>query len=318
MKFYFGSVLQLLGKKVDLTTCIICNKPMTREGPYGLHYCAGSFAAKAFRIPSCSGVTRWVPENRSYLLVGETGSGKSVWMYILIDHYLKKGMKCALIAVDDPPFRVRSSAKLCIDELSEHESTGKLSIVDRYSVLHGGQALEGHVAKDTLADFEETVANLLAKNIKAIFLDSATPLFASYDDREVLSFLTNACRTVKRKGGTFFFSMSPELMRETVKATLPHSADALFEFRHPKSKPTATVGDLGLLGWIKGIPGDSSSSLVDYLREMRLSKMRGDRLYEGWLPFMVGKTGVLLALPTDPMENKLLRQEVRRIIDSLQ
>lgn len=249
------------------------------------------------------------------MLVGEAGSGKSLWMYVLLDYYLKKSTKCAFIAVDDSPSKVRPAARLCVSGIREHESSGRLAIVDAYSPLAGEESDEKYAVavEPKLVDFEETIASLVSKGARVFFLDSAIPLFARYDDRAVLALLTKACGRVKSKGGTFFFSTAPELLREPDRAILPHFVDALIEFRHAEVKPTATVGDLGLVSWLKGKPRKPSSPLTSYIRELRLSKMRGNRLYDGWIPFMIGKTGILLALPADPEENKRLWEEVHRI-----
>ncbi len=306
-KFYFDSVVHLFRKKAPLSECNFCGRPLARDDATGLHYCLGC----------CSIVTEWLPENLSYMLAGEPGTGKTAWMYVLLDYHLKKYTKCAFIAVDDVPSRIRTAARPCIDALEEHESSARLAIVDGYSPLARAESKERYFVKGTgeLVDFERTIVTLLSKQVKVFFLDSATPLFARYDDRAVLTFLTKACGRVKSNGGTIFFSASAELMRTPTTAKLAHCVDALLEYRHSEMRPTTTVGELGLQAWLRGKAPKKSSSLASYIHELRISKMRGNRLYEGWIPFVVGKTGILLALPADREENEKLWQEVNRITE---
>jgi len=219
-----------------------------------------------------------VPEGRTYMLLGGSGSGKSVFSYKLMDLYLRSSRPCVFVAVDEPPNQLRASIASLVGGLELAEKDRLLTFVDCYSCL-GGFASKEKYHLDSPSDLNG-LGFLLTKLTSEVgslapvrlFLDSATAMFAHCEPEAILKFLYSTSARVKNSGGSLIFTLNGGAVTPETQKRMEQLADGLVEFRSDESQG---------------------------VRYYRFSKVRGRLYFDTWLPFFVGERAIMLAPPED-------------------
>jgi KaiC/GvpD/RAD55 family RecA-like ATPase len=215
------------------------------------------------------------------MLLGDSGSGKSIFVYKMMDIYLRSGKPCVYVALDELPSQLRTSIGDLVDRIEESEKNGLLTFVDCYSCMGGVKSQESYYL-DTPGDLNR-LALLISKLMTRpdgrspiiLFIDSATAMFAHSDSDAILRFLYSMSAKLKSEGGSLFFTLSGGTVSPEIQKRLEQLADGLVEFRVTEA-PDRVV------------------------RYYRFSKVRGTLYFDVWLPFFIGEHTILLAPPQEP------------------
>jgi len=212
------------------------------------------------------------------MLLGGSGSGKSIFSYKLMDLYLRSSRPCIFVAVDEPPSQLRTSLSKLVEGLEGAEKDQLLTFVDCYSCL-GGFASTEKYHLDSPSDLNglgylltKLTAEVGSKTPVRLFLDSVTALFAHCEPEAIVKFLYSTSARVKNSGGSLIFTLNGGAVTAETQNRLEQLADGLVELRSDKGQG---------------------------VRYYRFSKVRGKLYFDTWLPFFVGDRAILLAPPED-------------------
>ena len=257
------------GEKPQLNSCLGCGETYLKDELTGLQYCT-----------HCDRILSVVPEGRTYMLMGESGSGKSVWLYKLMDLYVRSSRPCIYVAMDELPSQLRRSLANFIGEMEQKEKDGLLTFVDCYSCM-GGLASQEKYHIDSPSDLNglavlisKLAADPGAQAPVRVFIDSATAMFAHCESDAILKFLYSTSVRLKNQGGSLFFTLNGGAVTTEIQKRLEQLADGVVEVQ---AKET--------LGTTK--------------RQYRFSKVRGKMYFDTWLPFIVGDRAIWLGPPED-------------------
>jgi KaiC/GvpD/RAD55 family RecA-like ATPase len=251
-----------------LSRCIACGEPFKKDDFSGLLYCI-----------HCDLVLSMVPEGRTYMLLGGSGSGKSIFSYKLMDLYIRSSRPCVFVAVDESPSQLRTSMGTLIDGVEKAERDHLLTFVDCYSCL-GGFSSQEKYHLDSPSDLNglgfllsKLVTETGSKAPVRLFMDSVTAMFAHCEPEAILKFLYSTSARVKNSGGSLIFTLNGGAVTPETQKRLEQLSDGLVEFRSDEEQGR---------------------------RYYRFSKVRGKMYFDTWLPFFVAEHGVMLAPPEEP------------------
>jgi len=258
------------GKAEPAPICRACGGPFQKDEFTGLQYCS-----------LCDTVLSVLPQGRTYMLLGGSGSGKSIFIYKLMDIYLRSGKPCVYVALDELPSQLRASMGNLVGGIEESEKEGLLTFVDCYSCLGGVKSKETYHldAPGDLNGLAMLISKLTARtdgrSPMRLFIDSATAMFAQCDPDAILRFLYSMSAKLKSGGGSLFFTLSGGAVPPETQKRLEQLADGLVEFKLADAPDRAQ-------------------------KYYRFSKVRGTLYFDVWLPFFIGEHTILLAPPEEP------------------
>jgi KaiC/GvpD/RAD55 family RecA-like ATPase len=271
------------GERSSLSNCLGCGQPYQRDELTGLMYCV-----------HCDLILSVIPEGRTYMLLGKSGSGKSIFLYKLMDLYIRSSRPCVYVALDELPSQLRASLGGLVQGVEKSEREGLLTFVDCYSCM-GGLASQENYHIDSPGDLtglgfllSKLVADLGKQQPVKVCLDSVTAMLAHCDPDAIVKFLYSTSARVKSLGGSLLFTLNGGAVSPEIQKRLEQLADGLVEFR-------VTEGE----GATK--------------RYYRFSKVRGKLYYDTWNPFFVGKNAIMLA----PPEEGEMRERFYKVFDLL-
>ena len=254
----------------QLAHCPICQRPMQVDEYSGLSFC-----------PGCDRFLALLPENASYMIIGESGSGKTAFLTKLIDFYLRNQRTCIYVACDQFPFDARNQMSTFVTDLAAAEEKGLFKIVDCHSCMAGVPSRERyHVDRaGDLTSMGIVVSQAVKDSSEAakIVIESATHMFTYCSSADVVKFLLGTAAKVKARGGGFFFSLGEGVIDSEVQKKLEQMVDGLILMRKR----------------------EEAGGIV---REFRIEKIRGARTYERWLKYFIGKKTIYIDLPKGPKE----------------
>jgi len=214
------------------------------------------------------------------MLMGESGSGKSVFLYKLIDLYVRSSKPCIYVAMDELPSQLRATLASFVGEMEQKERDGLLTLVDCYSCM-GGLVSQEKYHVDSPRDLNglavlvsKLAADLGGKAPVRLFIDSATAMFAHCESDAILKFLYSTGVRLKNQGSSLFFTLNGGAVTTEIQKRLEQLADGVVDFQAQES-----------LGTTK--------------RHYRFSKVRGKMYFDTWLPFIVGERAIWLGPPED-------------------
>ena len=250
-----------------LSCCIACGEPFKRDELSGLLYCV-----------HCDLVLSLIPEGRTYMLLGGSGSGKSIFAYKMMDLYLRSSRPCVFVAMDELPGQLRTSIRSLVGDVVSAEKNRLLTFVDCYSCL-GGIASQESYHLDSPSDLSglgsmlsKIMVDVGSKAPVRVFMDSVTPMFAHCDSEAILKFLYSTSARVKASGGSLIFTLNEGAVTPEIQKRLEQLSDGLVEFRADEDQGK---------------------------RYYRFSKVRGKLYFDTWLPLFVGDNGIMLAPPEE-------------------
>ncbi len=171
------------------------------------------------------------PRASSLLLLGDPGSGKTIFSYQFLYDELESGRQCALLSYDAFPEDVQSRMKEFGWDITSHLRKGRFKVIDCYSGLSG----EGEGAIKDPSDLTELnirVTSIIARakgNPVTLALDSLTPIFNGVDARQALMFLQTVAAKIKKTGGIFYMTGSTGAISSDSLAKLKSMVDGVIE-----------------------------------------------------------------------------------------
>lgn len=283
--------------------CPFCGRETTSGPAPGLRTCN-----------PCNELGDWFPTSLSYVLIGESGTGKSNWLYRVADYYLNSAspeVPCVFVCLDDLPAHVREQASPYISDITKNEAESKLAFVDCYSSLGGVKSEERYASSDAqnISSLSNLFTSLLRDGYRAFFVDSLNPLAVLQPRSNLPQEFLPLVALIKSHGGTVFLAAGSGLTEGIMH--LRHFSDAIVEFRWSDSLTSGMLQPFGLTDWLRGKAAEKTKT--SKLREFRFYKMRGRPAYPNWIPFVLGQDGVLIALPDNAAAIEEIKQEVKGV-----
>jgi KaiC/GvpD/RAD55 family RecA-like ATPase len=204
------------------------------------------------------------------MIIGDSGSGKSVLMQSLAYQSLKSGRGCIYVTNVEVPSNVRTTAIMLGMDLTEYESEGKLIFIDCYSSLSGTASKE----KRSLASITDLtgLGILITRSIEEIgsttdvYLDALTPLFTSLKTDYVLTFIESIGAKVKSYDGGLCTILGKSAEKETI-TRVEEVSDCVIETQ-------------------------LSESRTGQRRRLRVKKLRGHPYEDTWTRFTITNEGI--------------------------
>ena len=142
-----------------------------------------------------------IPEGRSTLITGKSGTGKTVMAMQIATNLARAGIKTIVIAIEESPEDLRDSGQTLELGVAELEARGLLEFADITRPMDGPTVVSGEYDLFGLAHrLEAMVQN---GGAKAVVLDSATALFSPRPPQEALrSHFFQLVHTLRRLGLT--------------------------------------------------------------------------------------------------------------------
>jgi circadian clock protein KaiC len=125
-----------------------------------------------------------IPQGRSTLLVGKSGTGKTILALHAAAHLARTGHKVILLAVEESPADLITTADALGFEFTELIEEGTLRVSDATRPMDGPMVVSGEYDISGLVHRVEALAR--ETGAKAVILDSATALFSPRPPQELL------------------------------------------------------------------------------------------------------------------------------------
>ena len=200
------------------------------------------------------------------MIVGGSGSGKSLLCQQLTYNYLTQGNACVYINHDSFPDEIRENMKSFGWDTSTHEQKGDFRFVDCYSPIAGVVSKEEYYVKQPFSLSELSilmsgVVDEIKQRSFKVFFDSSAPLFSRLDGKEVLNFLHYRSARIKGDNGVFFFIVGKGTIPSDMMSKLEEIVDCIIELDVHEEEKT--------------------------LRKLRIKKFRGQKYLEDWISFKI-------------------------------
>jgi circadian clock protein KaiC len=142
-----------------------------------------------------------VPKGRSSLVVGRSGTGKTIFGLQIASHLAHQGINTLLIAVEESPDDLISTGDNLGLDLSGAIKEGALRVTDASRPAEGPMVVSGEYDMSGLVHRVQGIVN--QHGSRAVILDSATALFSPRPPQELLrSLFTQVIHAFRRMGLT--------------------------------------------------------------------------------------------------------------------
>jgi KaiC/GvpD/RAD55 family RecA-like ATPase len=217
-----------------------------------------------------------IPDSFSILLIGEAGSGKSVWCQELTYAFLKADKSCLYVAYNNPPNEVRRSMETFHPDMSQYENKGKLNFVDCFSSVSKAPNAEKYSLSQpfSLTDLGIVMTKAtteMGRGIR-ILVDSTGPLLVHVSPANVIDFLLDRTMRAKGFGNTFVLSVGKETLDANLANRLKENVDCIIEL-------------------------DISLNQGKTIRRMHIKKMTGRNPSDAWVQFKMDRDKGIIFLP---------------------
>jgi circadian clock protein KaiC len=125
-----------------------------------------------------------IPEGRSTLVAGKSGTGKTILALQAAAHLARTGQKVILLAVEESPADLITTADTLGFDFTELIKDGKLRVSDATRPMDGPMVVSGEYDISGLVHRVEALAK--ETGAKAVILDSATALFSPRPPQELV------------------------------------------------------------------------------------------------------------------------------------
>ncbi|MEM3615307.1 MAG: ATPase domain-containing protein [Candidatus Methanomethylicia archaeon] len=224
-----------------------------------------------------------IPRNDMILILGEGGTGKSVFMVQLMHARLLAGEPCVFICFDDSPLAVIQSAASFGWNLLDYADKGLMRFIDCYSfrmspdkasipkyILYVENPRELYSLIDLLTNLMD---NIGMRSKGCIFIDSLTELISLSESAmslEAIKILRAECAKERMTPifGTFHFGVKPY---DDIEQILEYVVDGIIDLRYDPE-----YMQQGLL-----------------VKQFRVRKMKGVFHNTNWVSFNVTSSGIV-------------------------
>jgi len=205
-----------------------------------------------------------IPTEAAVMIIGNPGSGKTVFMQKLMYDQLNMGGTCVFIANNDFPRKISKDMKQLGLDVSRFRGK-QLTFIDCYSGT-AGRASSERYSIQVLTDLTglgmqiSSAASAFGEGT-TFFFDSLAPLFASLKPDPIMTFVHSVGARIKGQGGSLYFSVGTGLDNDTM-SRLEGLSDCIIELE--------TFERRGIRS-----------------RRLRVKKIRGRKHSEKWVEFSV-------------------------------
>jgi KaiC/GvpD/RAD55 family RecA-like ATPase len=208
-------------------------------------------------------------ERAVIMVVGPSGSGKSLLMLNILADSLQLGRRCLHVSNSELPSRIRDQlAKMGVD-VHDDEQENKLRFVDAYSGEVGTRSSEMHAVSSPrdLTGLGIQITSCVEElgGTADVFLDSLGPIVESGGLARGLEFVRYYGARTTKSGGTFTYATTAAIGQELLDR-LEESSDCVVQVERAPSK-----------GRIRG--------------RLLVKKARGLAHEEGWFGFKITSRG---------------------------
>ncbi len=207
------------------------------------------------------------PRERTVLLSGGPGVGKTIIALQFIDRSCRKGLKCLYLATEETPDELRIQASQLKFPIVEYEKNGLLNIVpalaERMDDVHWqrGKSVGTSLFKNPLSAINSSDADVIVlDNIGSYTLDTTIGVF-----REHMDFLVNTIRMKKMTG----LIISDDVLSERYNNVAQYSVHGVIHMFKRESPFTGAVERL-----------------------MNVVKMRGTSTPLGYVKYTIEQNGI--------------------------
>jgi len=209
-----------------------------------------------------------IPDSFCVLLIGEAGSGKSVWCQELTYAFLKAGKSCLYVTYNNPPNEVRKNIEKFHPDVFSCEDKGKLTFVDCFSSATKTQSTEKYSLSQpfSLSDLGIVLTKATTEmggGIRILF-DSTGPLLTHVSPANVIDFLLDRTMRAKGSNSTFVLSVGKETIDANLANRLEENVDCIIEL-------------------------DVCLNEGKTVRRMHVRKMSGRNPLDGWVQFKIDR-----------------------------
>jgi KaiC/GvpD/RAD55 family RecA-like ATPase len=211
---------------------------------------------------------------QSFLLIGPSGIGKTIFCKQFIYNGLAKGESCIYLSTDESPKRIHKSMKEFGFNISNDLDQSTFRIIDCYSWKLGGKSSsEFAVTNPTdLTSIARSIENAWKDLGKIrLVLDSITGLISLSNHHQVYfsKFLQSIVAKIRRLDGNAIFTVAPEAHNQQFLSFLRLAFDGTLEMK------TDETGK-------------------ELKRLLRVFSLRGANHKTNWTPFEITNNGIIL------------------------
>lgn len=192
-------------------------------------------------FPGSTKLVEGVLPPSSFLLIGPSGVGKTIFCKQFLYNGLSKGEPCVYVATNEPPLQIQNSMKSFGFETDSYKLKGMFRIVDCYSWRTGGASSTEWAVTNPgdLAVISMTIENALRglSNVRLVF-DSITGLtsICSYNPTFFSKFLQIVTARIRSLNGYAIFVIAPEAHDQQFISYMRQIFDATLEMKEDDSE----------------------------------------------------------------------------------
>jgi len=223
-----------------------------------------------------------IPRNNMVMILGEGGTGKSVFILQLMHERLKRNEPCIFMCFDDAPLAIEQNAISFNWDLKEYADKGLLRFIDCYSFRMGPDKskLPRYVIyvdnprnmHQLTQKFINTMDELGMNGVGAVFIDSLTELISITESAVALETIkTWRAEAAKERlvtvFATFHFGIKPF---DDLEQILEYVVDGIIDLRYDPN-----LMQKGFL-----------------VKQFRVRKMKGAPHKTNWFTFTITSSGI--------------------------
>jgi KaiC/GvpD/RAD55 family RecA-like ATPase len=156
-----------------------------------------------------------VPQSVVMMIVGPSGSGKSLLLQNMLTDSIEAGKSCIYMSNSELPSKIREQLTKLGVKVRACEDQHKLRFIDAYSGETGGTSDEKHVVsspKDlTALGIQLTSCMEALGGVADVFFDSVTPIAVSDNSDRGFDFIRYYSARTTKSGGTFAYAAATTL-----------------------------------------------------------------------------------------------------------
>ena len=173
-----------------------------------------------------------IPERAVMMVVGASGSGKSLLMMNILADSLQLGRRCVYVSNSELPSKIRDQLTRIGVNVRDNEHESKLRFIDAYSGETGTRSSEMHTVSSprdlTALGIQITTCIEELAGTADVFIDSLTPIMESGGPARGLEFVQYYGARTTKSGGTFVYATTATIEHELL-SRLEEASDCVIQ-----------------------------------------------------------------------------------------
>jgi KaiC/GvpD/RAD55 family RecA-like ATPase len=175
-----------------------------------------------------------VPRPAVIMIVGPSGSGKSLLMQNVLTHSLMLGRPCVYVSNAELPSKIREQLSKIGANPRKCEDENRLRFIDAYSGESGAASPEKHAVSSprdlTALGIQITSCSEELGGNADVYLDSLTPIVAAGGRARGFDFVQYYSARTTKAGGTFLYATTP-MMDPQLLSRFEEASDCVLELK---------------------------------------------------------------------------------------